>query len=105
MGHMKWDNIKPYEDWFYEKNKIDLLFNKVISINTDERRITLDNSDIISYDKLVIATGSKTNKFGWPGQDLPGVQGLYSKQDIELLEENTKNIEQCSYCRRRFNRH
>jgi NAD(P)H-nitrite reductase large subunit len=93
MGHMKWDNIKPYEDWFYERNLIELLFNKVVFINTDEKKITLDNNNIIPYDKLVIATGSKTNKFSWPGQDLPGVQGLYSKQDLELLEENTKNIE------------
>ncbi|MGA7719585.1 MAG: FAD-dependent oxidoreductase [Ignavibacteriaceae bacterium] len=93
MGHMKWENIKPYEDWFYEKNRIELLYHKVIFINTNEKKITLDNNDFISYDKLVIATGSKTNKFGWPGRDLPGVQGLYSKQDLELLEENTKNIE------------
>ena len=21
MGHMKWENIKPYEDWFYEKEQ------------------------------------------------------------------------------------
>ena len=20
MGHMKWEHIKPYEDWFWEKN-------------------------------------------------------------------------------------
>jgi NAD(P)H-nitrite reductase large subunit len=92
MGHMEWDNIKPYEDWFYEKNRIDLLFNKVVFINTDDKKITLDNNDTIGYDKLVLATGSKTNIFGWPGQDLPGVQGLYSKQDLELLEVNTRNI-------------
>ena len=76
-----------------KKNRIELLYHKVIFINTNEKKITLDNNDFISYDKLVIATGSKTNKFGWPGRDLPGVQGLYSKQDLELLEENTKNIE------------
>jgi NADPH-dependent 2,4-dienoyl-CoA reductase/sulfur reductase-like enzyme len=38
----------------------------------------------------VIATGSKPNKFGWPGQDSIGVQGLYSKQDLELMEANTR---------------
>ena len=45
----------------------------------------------INYDKLVLAVGSKPNKFGWPGQDLPGVQGLYSFQDLEAIEENSKN--------------
>jgi NAD(P)H-nitrite reductase large subunit len=39
-----------------------------------------------SYDKLVLATGSKPNKYGWPGQDLEDVTGLYHKQDLEALE-------------------
>ena len=25
MGHMKFEHIKPYEDWFWEKNRIELL--------------------------------------------------------------------------------
>jgi NAD(P)H-nitrite reductase large subunit len=33
----------------------------------------------------VLATGSKPNKYGWPGQDLQ-VTGLYHKQDLEALE-------------------
>jgi NADH dehydrogenase FAD-containing subunit len=24
MGHMKYENTKPYEDWFWKKNRIDL---------------------------------------------------------------------------------
>ncbi len=92
MGHMKWENIKPYEDWFWKKNRLELIFAKATSINTDSKKVLLDNGEEISYDKLVIATGSHSNKFGWSGQDLKGVQGLYSKQDLELLEENTKNI-------------
>ncbi|MCB0770181.1 MAG: FAD-dependent oxidoreductase, partial [Flavobacteriales bacterium] len=42
---------------------------------------------------LVIATGSVPNKFGWPGQDLPGVQGLYSWQDLEHMERDTRGID------------
>ena len=42
---------------------------------------------------MIIACGSKPNKFGWPGQDLQGVQGLYSWQDLESMEENTKGIQ------------
>ena len=92
MGQMRWEDIKPYEDWFWEKNKIDLVYAQVSKIDTDNKKLLLDNNTEIEYDKLLIATGSKVNKFGWPGQDLPGVQGLYGKQDLDLLEENTKNI-------------
>jgi NADPH-dependent 2,4-dienoyl-CoA reductase/sulfur reductase-like enzyme len=37
-----------------------------------------------------LATGSKSNKFGWPGQDLKGVQGLYHLQDLENMENATQ---------------
>ncbi len=94
MGHMRFNDIKPYEDWFWEKNRIELIYALVTSIDTDNKKVKLADNSEISYDKLVIATGSKTNKFGWKGEYLPGVQGFYSLQDLELLEENTKNISQ-----------
>ena len=93
MGHMKYEHTKPYEDWFWAKNRIDLVRDFVTDINTDQKKVILKSGDAISYDQLLIATGSKSNKFGWPGQDLPGVQGLYSYQDLELLKQNTVGIE------------
>lgn len=92
MGHMKFENIKPYEDWFWTKNKIDRVREFVTSIDTDTKQIGLADGRTFFYDTLLIATGSKSNKFGWPGQDLPGVQGLYSIQDLELMEQNTAGI-------------
>lgn len=92
MGHMKYEHTKPYEDWFWEKNKINLLRGFVTTIDTDNKVLILEDGKKISYDILLVSTGSKSNKFGWPGQDLPGVQGLYSLQDVELMEENTRNI-------------
>ncbi len=92
MGHMKFENTKPYEDWFWKKNKIDLVQDYVEQINANEKKLVLQSGQNISFDILIIATGSKSNKFGWPGQDLKGVQGLYSYQDLELMEESTKGI-------------
>lgn len=40
----------------------------------------------MQYDKLIFVVGSKFNKFGWLGQDLDGVGGLYSYQDLEKME-------------------
>ena len=95
MGHMNYEHIKPYEDWFWEKNRIELMRAWVTAVNTEEKEVVLEAGDTVSYDELIIATGSKPNKFGWPGQDLDGVQGLYSIQDLELLEENAPNKESC----------
>ncbi len=95
MGHMKFEHIKPYEDWFWEKNRIELMRGFVTDVLHENKQLVIDGSRSIHYDKLIIATGSKPNKFGWPGQDLHGVQGLYSKQDLDLLETNAPNKEAC----------
>ncbi|MEK6153353.1 FAD/NAD(P)-binding oxidoreductase [Flavobacteriaceae bacterium 3-367] len=95
MGHMKFDHIQPYENWFWQKNRIELVRGYVTKVNHEEKKLLLDNSRTIGYDKLIIATGSKPNKFGWPGQDLHGVQGMYSKQDLDLLEVHAPNKELC----------
>ena len=64
----------------------------VKSIDFDSKNIAFENGSSLTFDQLILATGSQSNFFGWPGQDLKGVQGLYSYQDLELMEENTKNV-------------
>lgn len=86
MGHMRYEDTKPYEDWFWTKNRIDLLKAHVSKVDVQAKQLHLDNGDQIQYDKLVIASGSTPNKFGWPGQDLKHVNGLYSLQDLEAME-------------------
>ncbi|MDN6279676.1 MAG: NAD(P)/FAD-dependent oxidoreductase [Psychroflexus sp.] len=95
MGHMQWRHLKPYEDHFWTKNRIQLLKAYVTSIIPEENRIKLKDGRQIEYTQLILATGSEPQKFGWSGQDAKGVQGLYSKQDLELLEKNAPNSEVC----------
>ncbi len=95
MGHMKFEHLKPYEDWFWEKNRIELIRGFVRKVDDKNKELFIEDDRVIKYDKLILATGSKPNKFGWPGQDLKGVQGLYSKQDLDLLETNAPNKKIC----------
>ena len=92
MGHMRYKEIKPYEDWFWSKNRIDLVKDYVEEVNYDAKTLKMRSGKPISYDKLILATGSKSNKFGWPGQDLKGVGGLYSYQDLEQMEAYSKGL-------------
>ncbi|MDO6491822.1 MULTISPECIES: NAD(P)/FAD-dependent oxidoreductase [unclassified Cellulophaga] len=94
MGHMKFEHTQPYENWFWKKNRIELVNGYVNNVDHSNKKVDLENLSI-SYDKLIIATGSKPNKFGWPGQDLKGVQGLYSKQDLEQLQKNAPDNKTC----------
>ena len=95
MGHMEFEHTQPYENWFWEKNKIDLKQGFVNRIDTDNNCLIFEDNASLSYDQLVIACGSKPNKFGWPGQDSKGVMGLYHKQDLEQLEQFAPNNQVC----------
>ncbi len=90
MGHMRWPDLKPYEDWFWEKNRITLRKAWVESIGFAERRLTLDDGSTLEYDKLLIATGSSTAFHNWPGQEYDGVHGLVTIQDVAAMERHAK---------------
>ena len=95
MGHLTFKHTQPYEDWFWKKNNIELKEGFVNEVNTTNKLLTFANGTTLNYDKLIIATGSKPNKFGWPGQDLVGVMGMYHKQDLEKLEKYAPNNKVC----------
>lgn len=93
MGHMRYEDIKPYEDWFWEKNRIELKRGYVERIDFERKQLQFHEGDSMKYDKLILALGSEPNKFGWPGQDLKGVGGLYSYQDLEYMEAHSEGLE------------
>ena len=95
MGHMKFEHTQPYESWFWKKNRINLKKGFVSKVHSATNEIEFSDGEKLSYSKLIIATGSKPNKFGWPGQDLNGVMGMYHKQDLENLEKYAPNNSVC----------
>lgn len=95
MGHMKFEHTQPYESWFWDKNRIDLVEGKVLGVDSANKTLNLEGGSDLKFDKLIIATGSKPNKFGWPGQDLEGVAGLYHKKDLETIEKYAPDNKTC----------
>ncbi|MEZ5041405.1 MAG: FAD-dependent oxidoreductase [Saprospiraceae bacterium] len=93
MGHMRFKDTQPYEPHFWEKNRITLVQDKVNAVDIANKTLVLAEGGNMSYDKLIIATGSTPNKFGWPGQDLKGVGGLYSFQDLENMETYSDHLQ------------
>ncbi|MFN2458095.1 MAG: NAD(P)/FAD-dependent oxidoreductase [Chitinophagaceae bacterium] len=96
MGHMKYEHTKPYEDWFWQKNRIQLVKDHVTSIDIKNKKVVLQTGSQINYDKLVIATGSVSNKPNFTGINLKGVQSLYGMPDVVLMNENTKGIKKAA---------
>ena len=92
MGQLKFEHTKPYEDWFWKKNDISLVFDHVVKIDISDKTLQLRSGRAVSYDVLIIASGSSSNLPGISGEDLTGVQTLYSYQDLEKMEANTRGI-------------
>lgn len=95
MGHLTFEQTKPYDDGFWARNRIGRIRARVEAVHPKTNSLLLSDGRELAYDRLVIATGSRPNIFGWPGQDLAGVQGLYSLQDLERLEENAPDKSTC----------
>lgn len=54
------ENMRYRGEDFYEKNDVDTLFEtRVTKINPDRKTVTIENGNEISYDRLMVATGSK----------------------------------------------
>lgn len=90
MGHMRYQETKPFEDSFWDVKRLDLVRAWVTRIDSEGKRLELHGRETLTYDKLLIATGSQSNKFGWPGQDLDGVQGLWGLNDLHSLYESVQ---------------
>ncbi len=94
MGHQRWEDLMPYEPFFWPKNRIDLKRGYVERVDTDSKTLHFAEGDTLDFDKLILATGSSYNKFGWPGQDLGRVGGMVSAQDLAYLESISDDLQQ-----------
>lgn len=88
MGHMRYQDTKPFPDSFWGEQRLELVRAWVTRLDLAGKRLELHGKTPLAFDKLLLATGSKPNKFGWPGQDLEGVQGLWDLMDLKRLTES-----------------
>jgi NADPH-dependent 2,4-dienoyl-CoA reductase/sulfur reductase-like enzyme len=88
MGHLTHRQTELYERNSYRG--IELIEGSVQHVNPARKFIRYTDrsghTDDLSYDRLVIATGSIPRRLNVPGESLEGVQGLYHRQDLTRLE-------------------
>ena len=92
MGRKRFKEIKPYPDRVWKEQRIELLNGLVIQADLKRKSLTLNDDSTVSFDKLILATGSKPVRTNWPGQDFDGVHSLYSLQDMEAMERHSQNL-------------
>ncbi|HTP19477.1 MAG TPA: FAD-dependent oxidoreductase [Solirubrobacteraceae bacterium] len=71
---------------FYEKHEIELMTETTVTgIDPDGSRLTLDGGRELSYDKLLLTTGSEPRRISTPGAELEGIYYMRSLADCDEL--------------------
>jgi 3-phenylpropionate/trans-cinnamate dioxygenase ferredoxin reductase subunit len=74
--------VKPPE--FYDDPQIELRLDTMITkIDRDRKILETENGDDITYDKLILAMGSRVRRLSIEGADLDGVHYLRNIADVE----------------------
>ncbi len=77
-------HIKRSPDFYKEKN-ITLRQNKATQVDSAKKTVTLCNGDVETYDKLLIATGSRPVRPPIEGLTLPGVHHCWTLEDARKI--------------------
>ncbi|TGD80642.1 NAD(P)/FAD-dependent oxidoreductase [Hymenobacter wooponensis] len=94
LGHLRPQDLKPYGDWFWAENRLELVQATVTHLDITRQQVQLRTGEALPYDKLLVATGSVSRFQNWPGQELAGVQGLYGLPDLERMHRDTHGVGQ-----------
>ncbi|XKH57813.1 FAD-dependent oxidoreductase [Citricoccus nitrophenolicus] len=71
---------------FFADHAITLLTGRTaVAVDRESQTVSLADGTVLGYDSLVFATGARNRELPTPGIDLPGIHGLRTLEDAELL--------------------
>ena len=97
-GEKTFAEIVTHDAQWYEDHGVTCRFGeKVVAVDKAAKTVTAENGDVLSYDKLVFATGSNPFIIPMPGHDLNGVIAYRDLEDTEAMmalgdTENAKAV-------------
>ena len=80
---MEWVTLR--DDAFYQKMKIELVRDEIVELDTKARSLALKSGRKVSYDKLMLATGSEPVRLPIDGASLPHVKTLRTLADSQAI--------------------
>ena len=73
------------EAWYFEHEVELTLSTRATGLDPSAHSVTLSSGDVVSYDAVLLATGSTPRRLDIPGADLDGVRTLRTLDDSEAL--------------------
>jgi len=86
MGRKPFDKAYVHDAGWYDEKKVELLLGRrAVAVDPAAHQVTLDGGESLSYDKLLLATGSRVRTLDVPGVDAQGVHYLRRAEHAEAL--------------------
>jgi 3-phenylpropionate/trans-cinnamate dioxygenase ferredoxin reductase subunit len=87
-GEVGREKVYVHDEGFYAEHDIELRLGRTaLRLDTSGREVELDDGERLSFDRLLLATGSEPRRLAIPGAELDGVLYLRSVQDSDALRE------------------
>jgi NADPH-dependent 2,4-dienoyl-CoA reductase/sulfur reductase-like enzyme len=88
MDRLSRRDLEPYERGVFDAQRIRLVRGWVKELDAQSRTLQLDNRQSLTWDRLLLATGSRPRQPGWQGLDhvRSGLVNFVSMQDLEACE-------------------
>ena len=79
------------EQWYADNNITFYKGVKVVDVHRNRKEVVAEDGTVVPYDKLLIATGSKSFMLPLPGADKYGVIGFRDINDVDMMIETAEN--------------
>lgn len=84
-GRLPYESVNTADDSFYTDYGVRCLEDEVLALDPSTQEVKLKSGTTLSFDKILIATGSHARKPPVEGLDLPGVNNMWTRGDIQHL--------------------
>jgi 3-phenylpropionate/trans-cinnamate dioxygenase ferredoxin reductase subunit len=82
------------DDAWYAEHDVELLTRtSAMKLDTEAHTVTLANKDVITYGKLLLATGANVRRLRIDGSDLEGIHYLRALGNADAIRKDTENAE------------
>ncbi|KAJ7995655.1 hypothetical protein DPEC_G00246830 [Dallia pectoralis] len=79
--------LRPMD--FFQQHDIELWTEKkVVSVNTEEKTVKMNDGSMQQYNQLLISTGCRARPLSCPGSDLEGVKTLQNYDDVKEIHQS-----------------
>lgn len=86
-GDLSEEKLKYRPDDFFKRFDVNSIIGKKVTEVAKDKKLKLSDGSVVSFDKLLISTGSRSKQENIPGNGKEGVYGLRNIDDAKKIEE------------------